>query len=521
VETPAEYNVRSFGATGDGRTLDTAAINRAIEAAAAAGGGTVRFPAGSYLSFTIRLKSHIELRLDAGATLLAATPADGFGEYDAAEPNEWDCYQDFGHSHWRNSLIWGEGLESIAITGPGRIHGKGLTRYGPGAKRPMTSGDFPASLGDAKTAANIEKPEDFPMDGQGNKAIALKLCRNVSLRDFSVLMGGHFALLATGLDNLAIDNVTLDTNRDGFDIDCCRNVRIANCAVNTPNDDAIVLKSSFALGYLRATENVTIVNCQVSGFDPGTLLDGTFGRTQELAPDKDRMTGRIKLGTESNGGFKNITVANCTFERSRGFAIETVDGGVIEDVTATNLVMREVTTSPIFLRIGNRARGPEGTPIGAIRRVHISNVTASGAEPRFGAILIAGLPGHPVEDVRISGVHVWHEGGGTAADAAIEPAENADRYPEPSMFGTLPAHGIYARHVRGLTLRDITVKCAQPDARTAVQLDDVAGVRLDAVDIQREAGGAFCVLRGVSDFAARDCAGATDVRRARAEREAV
>src|SRR3712207_1601097 len=192
------------------------------------------------------------------------------------------------------------------------------------------------------------------MRGLGNKAIALKLSRNVTLRDFSVLMGGHFALLATGVDNLTIDNVKVDTNRDGFDIDACRNVRISNVSVNSPNDDAIVLKSSYGLGFARATENVTITNCQVTGYDLGTFFDGTFKRTQELAPDRDRVTGRIKFGTESNGGFKNITISNCVFDRSRGLAIETVDGGLIEDIVVTNLTMRDVTTAPIFLRLGRR-----------------------------------------------------------------------------------------------------------------------------------------------------------------------
>ena len=116
------------------------------------------------------------------------------------------------------------------------------------------------------------------MNGSGNKAIALKLCRNVLLRDVSILNGGHFALLATGVDNLTIDNVKIDTNRDGFDIDACRNVRISNCSVNSPNDDAIVLKSSFALGYARANENLTITNCLVSGYDIGSLLDGSYKR---------------------------------------------------------------------------------------------------------------------------------------------------------------------------------------------------------------------------------------------------
>jgi polygalacturonase len=513
--SPGIHDVRAYGAVGDGRTLDTDAINRAIEAAAAAGGGTVFFPAGTYLSFSIRLQSNIALHLDQGATLLAAKPADGYGRYDEPEPNEWDMYQDFGHSHWHNSLIWGEGLENVSIFGPGRIHGQGLTRRGPGPRRAFVSGDMPLSLGTTPAGLPADDPmgegeQNFTMDGQGNKAIALKLCRNVTLRDFSLLRGGHFCLLASGVDNLTIDNLRLDTNRDALDIDSCHHVRIANCTINTPNDDAIVLKSGFGLGYARATENVTIVNCQVTGFDFGSMLDGTYQRTQEFAPDKDRVTGRIKCGTESNGGFKNITVANCVFQRSRGFALETVDGGDIEDVTVTNLVMREITTAPLFLRIGNRGRGPGQPPIGAIRRVTISNVVVSGAESRF-ASLICGLPGHPVEDVCLSNIRIAYEGGGTKADAAIEPPELERAYPEPSMFGTIPAYGLYARHVKGLTLRDVVVSFEKKDERPAVVLNDVADAFLDHVKAQLSPGVPLLVARDVVGLMVRNCPGAPEV----------
>ena len=153
--------------------------------------------------------------------------------------------------------------------------------------------------------------------------------------------------------------------------------------VNAPNDDAIVLKSSFALGEPRATENVTITNSIVSGFDVGTVLDGTYGRTTTAAPDRDGPTGRIKFGTESNGGFRNITISNVVFHRSRGLALETVDGGLLEDVTISNITMREVSNAPIFLRLASRMRGPAGTPVGKLRRVSISNVTVYDADPRY------------------------------------------------------------------------------------------------------------------------------------------
>ena len=249
-KTSRRFDVREFGAKGDGKTLDTPAINRAIEAAAASGGGTVYFAAGAYLCFSIRLKSKIELSLAAGSTIVAADSPSQAGQegYDLAESNQpWEGYQDFGHNHWHNSLIWGENLENVSVQGPGLIWGKGLSRgegVGPVAEIP----------------------------GAANKAIAFKNCRNVLLRDFSILHGGHFGILATGVDNLTIDNLKIDTNRDGMDVDCCRNVRISNCSVNSPWDDAICLKSSYALGEARVTEMVTISDCLVTGsYEEGSL----------------------------------------------------------------------------------------------------------------------------------------------------------------------------------------------------------------------------------------------------------
>ncbi|HLM57196.1 MAG TPA: glycoside hydrolase family 28 protein [Pyrinomonadaceae bacterium] len=518
---PGPYNVRSFGARGDGRNVDTPAVNRAIEAAAAAGGGTVYFPAGTYLCFSIRLKSNVGLYIDHGATILAADPAKVKGAYDMPEPNQWDMYQDFGHSHWQNSLIWGIGLENVSIAGPGRIDGEGLTRRSPRPRRPQSAGDTPVSMGGGGARPESPLGEDDPhevMNGLGNKAISLKLSRNVILKDFTIYRGGHFAILATGVDNLTIDNLKVDTNRDGFDIDACRNVRISNCSVNTPNDDAIVLKSSYGLGFARATENVTITNCQVTGYDLGTFLDGTFKRTQELAPDKDGVTGRIKFGTESNGGFKNITISNCVFDRSRGLAIETVDGGPVEDIVVTNITMRDVTTSPIFLRLGRRQRGPAGSPVSVLRRVEISNVVVYDAEPRFASI-IAGLPGHPVEDVRLSNIRILYRGGGTREQAALEPPEKETNYPEPSMFGDLPAYGFFIRHARGVELSNVTVGFMREDLRPAFHLEDVRGAVFHAVTAQKMEGVPTFVLKNVEDFTVRQSRPVSDTRVERTEQK--
>lgn len=480
---PSVHSVRDHGARGDGVTLDTDAINAAITAASAAGGGRVILPAGHYLSFSIRLRSGITLELCEGAVLEAADPARHPGQYDAPEPNPHDAYQDFGHSHWQNSLIWGIDVQDVALVGAGMIHGVGLTREGPGARWSRDHiGDRPLSMGPAEVLSpEAFESEQRAMIGLGNKAVALKNARNVVIRDLTVLKGGHFAFLLTGVDGLTMEGLKIDTDRDGIDLDCVRDARLANLSVNTPNDDAIVLKASFALGERRPTERVTITGCRVSGHDLGTMLDGTRGRTQQLSPDLDRVTGRIKLGTESNGDFRDIRIEDCLFERSRGLAIETVDGGVIEDVTVRDITMREVTTAPIFLRLGDRRRGPPGTGVGALRRVSITRLTATGIDPRYAAT-IAGLPGHPVEDVVLKDIDLTYDGGGTAADAARAIPEQAHAYPEPSMFGTSPAFGLYARHVRGLTLDDVTLATREPDARPETRLDDVTGSGFTADD---------------------------------------
>ena len=465
---PMLFDVRTFGATGDGKTVDSPAINKAIEAAAAAGGGTVVFPGGNYVSFSIRLKSHVDLYLSQGCAIIAAesplpNQTTGYmgGVYDAAEPDPaWESYQDWGHNHWHNSLLWGDGISDFSITGPGLLWGKGLSF---GADR-AARGNYP--LYTAEQA------------GVGNKAIGLKNCRNVILRDFSMLKGGHFAILVTGVDNLTIDNLKIDTDRDGMDIDCCKNVRVSNCTVNSPWDDAIVPKSSFALGYNRACENMNITNCFVSGcYQLGTVLDGTWKKFTMEADRKVGGTGRIKCGTESNGGFKNITISNCVFEGCQGLALETVDGALLEDVAVTNITMRDIISCPIFLRLGARLRGPKGTGdqstvVGTLRRILLSNITCFNSAARFGSN-ITGIPGFPVEDLKISDVYVQHVGGGTADQMKIEVPEDENKYPEPGMLGPLPAHGFYFRHVNRLEMSHVEIAPVAPDARAAIYLDDV------------------------------------------------
>src|SRR5437764_677861 len=359
-------------------------------------------------------------------------------------------------------------------------------------------------LGSDKDLPRSDRP------GVANKAIALKNCHNVLLRDFCVLQGGWFALLATGVDNLTIDNVLVDTNRDGFDIDCCRNVRVSNCSVNSPNDDAIVLKSSYALGFARATENVTVTGCLVSGYDIGSLLDGSYKRNLTEAPDRDGPTGRIKLGTESNGGFKNIAISNIVFDHCRGLALETVDGGLLEDVSLTNITMRDVMNSPIFLRLGRRMRGPQGAPVGQLRRVNISNIVAYNVDARYASI-IAGVPDHNIQDVALSNIRIFYRGGGKKELADVQLPEREANYPEPSMFGETPAYGFFVRHVAGIEFNNVTVNYLNAEMRPPFLLDEVTFAKFNNVTGYRALIVPMFVLRNFFDFNNRGCISVPDM----------
>jgi polygalacturonase len=503
------YNIKDFGAVGDGKTLDSPAINKAIEEAASNRGGTVYLPAGTYLSVSIHLKSNIAIYLDQGATILAADPKQGY-KYDEIEDNKWNMYQDFGHTYWHNSLIWGENLENISILGPGLINGDGLVR---GGSQSRTSEQQKALRGKAPEGEKMgpfgyPSASDAVEPGWGNKAIALKLCRNVILKDFSILHGGHFAILATGVDNFTIDNLKIDTDRDGVDIDCCKNVRVSNCAVNSPFDDGICLKASFGLGFAKATEDVNITNCFVSGYDEGTMLDGTFKRDFDKYSHHSP-TGRIKFGTESNGDFKNITISNCVFEYCRGLALETVDGSKLEDVTISNITMRDIENSPIFLRLGKRMRGPEGVPVGELKRVIISNVVVYNAAPRS-SVLIVGLPDNNIQDVLLENIKIYYRGGGTKEQAAINPPEDETGYPEPDRFGEMPAYGFFIRHANGIKMNDIDVSYMEQDLRSPFILNDVKNAEFNFVNAQHAVNVPSFVFQNVEDVDIYKCKSVKD-----------
>ena len=454
------FNVRDYGAKGDGKTLDSPAINAAIEAAVRDGGGQVLLPAGTYLSGSIRLKSNIDLHLSAGCTILAA-PA-SMKAYDPSESfGGFPEYQDGGHTYFHNSLIWAEGQTNVSITGHGMIDGQGLTKK------------------DTEKAGIVQGGSI----GTGDKAIALKLCRNILIRDITIFRGGHFAIITTGCDRGTIDNVTIDTNRDGIDIDCCKYITVTNTKVNTPSDDAIVLKSSYALKQAVPCEHILITNCLVTGYKLGTFLDGTY------QPEAvNWVCGRIKLGTESNGGYRNITISNCICVWSSGLAFEEVDQGRMENICVTNIAMEHVHHYPIYITTGCRNRGPkEVIQPSSARNIQISNVIATDCDSLC-SIIVTGMKDEPVRNVWLSNIRLTFRGGGTKDLVKRDYREQGTNYPEPRWAGPTPAYGLYARHVEGLHVNDVTFRYERPEYRPAIILDDVRDTTLNQIDAPTEPG---------------------------------
>lgn len=414
----SRFNVRHFGAKGDGAQADTQSIQAAIDACATAGGGTVLFPAGSYLAGTLFLKSHVTLHLEAGAVLLGSK---NLGDYPSTIP-ETRSYTD---NYTERSLIYGENLEKIAIHGRGVIDGQGAAFKGPYKVRPYL--------------------------------LRLVSCRDVSVRDVTFRNSPMWVQHYLACDEVLIDGITVrshcNANNDGIDIDGCQRVRIANCDVSS-GDDAIVLKSTLD----RPCKNVVVTNCLLSS-----------------------ACNAFKLGTESNGGFQDIVMSNCAIYDTRlaGIALELVDGGVLEQVNIANVTMRN-TRGAIFIRLGNRARpftsgGPK-PGVGSLRGIAISNVQAVGAD-KIGCS-ITGLPGHLAEQIFLRNIRITFAGGGTEEESHRAVAELPDKYPEYRMFGVLPAYGLYCRHVRGLRLSEISVSTEEPDQRPSLVCDDVEDLEL-------------------------------------------
>ena len=448
------FNVVDFGAAGNGKNLDTRAIQAAVDACSKNGGGTVLFPAGAYLSGTIYLKDHVKLNLSTGAVLLGSIHVEDFPLNKCNFPSYSDKYVG-------RALIWGEGLKDIAITGNGTIDGQGATYRD---SRPDKS------EWEKLVAVYDDTTRYRPIALYINRPYIIRLisCRDVLVQGITLHNSPMWMQQYLNCDFVSVQNITVcnhgNYNNDMIDIDCCRNVVISNCYGDT-GDDGLTLKSTGGV----PTENVTVSNCIFSSF-----------------------CSAIKMGTESSGGFKNITITNCVIlpstapinyngrrEGKAGIALEIVDGGVLDGVTISNITITG-TTAPIFMRLGNRARKYQpniAKPlVGTFRNVVISNIVAS--EARETGCSITGIPGHPIENVTLSNIKINFVGGGTKKQAKTDVLEHEEKTPECTMFGILPAYGFFCRHVDGLTFRDIDVSFNEPEYRPALICENVHKLKL-------------------------------------------
>jgi glycosyl hydrolase family 28 len=413
---PAElFDVRNFGAVGDGVALDTQAIQKAVDACAQAGGGKVHLQGGTFLSGTIRLKSNVTLHIEAGATLLGSTSIE---DYPDITPDIIYLYR----ARFTKYLIYAEKAQNIGLSGRGTIDGQGH--------------HFPYRRGDDKGRPYI---------------LRFSECNNVRVENLTFRDSARWLSHYLACQNVTINGITIHSkireNRDGIDIDSCQDVRISDCRIDT-GDDAIVLKATTD----RPCERVTVTNCILSS-----------------------MASAFKMGTESNGGFEDIAVTNCVIHDTGygGIAVEMVDGGVLDRVTVSNITMKNVKV-PIFVRLGNRARPIPDLPppgMGSLRNVIISNVQATGAD--LIGCSITGIPDFPVENVTLNNIRIEFHGSGTLEDARREIPEKIDAYPSGRMFGTLPAYGFFCRHAKNLRLHNIDLTFQEDDQRPAIVCNDV------------------------------------------------
>jgi polygalacturonase len=438
------FDVRDFGAAGDGMTNDRRAIQRAVDSCSA-GGGTVLFPAGRYLTGSIDLGSNTDLHLQAGALILGSPRIADYAEHQPRLRSYNDLFLKY-------SLFYAEGKANITIRGEGTIDGQGS----------------------AFAVTTREKPARYM-----NRPFVFRFveCRNITVTGVTLQNSAMWMQHYLACDDLTIRGIRVwnhaNQNNDMMDIDGCRNVVISDCLGDT-EDDAITLKSTSP----RVTENVAISNCVISSH-----------------------CNAIKTGTESTGGFRNITVANIVVKPSAnrvamvgfpagisGISLATVDGGMLERISVSNCLI-DGPQVPIFIRLGNRGR--KHTPdapqpgVGSVRDISINNITAVAGGPI--GCSVSGIPGHEVEGIRLSNISITFPGGGSASDAARVPEEAVDQYPEGTHWGRLPAYGFYLRHVKDVSLTNVTLRSSPPELRPALVATDIAGLTLTS--FRAEGGG--------------------------------
>ena len=436
----ADYNIMKYGAVNDTTRLSTSAIQQAIDDCSRNGGGRVVIPTGSYKIGTIIIKSNVHLHLEHGATLYGSTRLEDY------LPMKSD-YVSLRTQTSTIQLIYADKTNNVVIDGYGTIDGRGRTF------KKLSWND-----------EGITRPH----------LLRFIQSRDITIKDITLKNSGCWMQHYLACDRLTIDGIKVfnrnNYNNDALDLDGCHEVTVTRMMADS-DDDGITLKSTSP----RLCENICIANCIVSSH-----------------------CNAIKLGTETNGGFRNINISNIVVKPSydqkekffgqwigsSAISLEIVDGGLMENVNVSDINV-EGTEAPIFIRLGNRARGYQlkGTDfdslipidhVGSINGIHLDNIQIRNAEAM--GCSITGLPGHPVENVWLSHISIHHKGGITSNDMPmIEQSikdEKEKDYPESTMWGCLPAKGFFVRHTRNIHFNDITIQTEEADVRPDfVQVD--------------------------------------------------
>ena len=418
------YNVKDFGAIGDGITYDTGSIQKSIDEASAGGGGMIFFPPGKYLTRSIILKSNISLYISNGAVILGSTD---LNKFDVA----YGSFIDSDGRKFGTALFLAVNCKNIAIDGNGIIDGQGFKEFYPKAE-----GVFRPYL------------------------IRFIPCSNVKLKNITMLNSAAWVQHYVDCEDILIDGITVrsysNVNNDGLDIESCRRIIITRCNIDC-EDDSIVLKTLST----KPCRDIVISDCIIGG-----------------------LKSAIKIGTESAGNFENITISNCTIYGTRGISLLSVDGGSINNVTISNISMR-YSYAVIVMRLGSRmskysvpdALLPDKP--GSFKNIMISNIQATNVTESND--FISGSPGHYIENVTLNNIKIEYEGGGTQKDFERIIPELIEEYPKAKMFGTLPAYGFFIRHAKNLSIINLEISYKKNEERPAIYCDDVIGFELSGL----------------------------------------
>ena len=458
VSGPRIFDVKSFGAKGDGKTLDSTAINRSVDACNSSGGGMVYVAPGTYLCGTVVLKSNVTLYLEAGSTLLGSPEFSNYTREPFRAGSKDDVFGNDKRDTSERHLIFARDAVNVTLAGPGKIDGQGPTYWVPSNRVvPPPQDDWKdVATYDWKAVANRPSP-----------MLEFYNCKNLRIENVQIENASGWTLRPVECENvfihgIKIKNPVIGINTDGIDIVGCKNVFISDCLIDT-GDDAICLKSETPYGGDgRPTKNITITNCVLTC-----------------------CCNALKFGTATYGSFENITFSNSVIFNEAvdlkarvisGVAVEMVDGGAVEGVMISNIRMQRVRT-PIFIRRGSRHVRPDGSP-GTVRGVTIENIYATDS---ILTSSVTGLAGFEVEDINLSNIHIESREAGEAGWVNRELPDVAGAYPEARMFGRLPAYGLYCRHVKGLRLRHVEFRAAAGEARPALHCDDVNDLEIDGL----------------------------------------